>query len=378
MADHAAVVCAKTHGGERRGGWVRELTDKQHRRKDDGPMDITRLPFASAHTLAHALGAMDHDLPPGRQLAQLIAAGQDQLPLPGHGATLQRWQCLALAARHDLSLVKLYEGHTDALAILAELNGPSHPGASWGVWCAEPPDAVVALRQSGDHCTLSGRKQWCSGAADLSHALVSCQDADGKRRLAAVALRGPGVTITDEGWHAVGMAGTRSVDVLFDDAPALPVGAPGDYLNRPGFWLGGAGIAACWYGAAQALADYLHHAARGQMPPDPHRLAHLGQADVALSGAAALLRASAKTIDNAPGAYAGRLAMRLRLAVEAAATDVLHHVTRALGAGPLCRDARFARLAADLPVFLRQSHAERDLAALGGLLTQQENAPWAL
>lgn len=70
--------------------------------------------------------------------------------------------------------------------------------------------------------------------------------------------------------------------------------------------------------------------------------------------------------------------LRARLAVEAAAAEVLCHATRALGAGPLCRNADFARLAADLPVFLRQSHAERDLATLGGLLTQQEEAPWAL
>lgn len=316
---------------------------------------------------------------PGEQLAELIAAGQDQLPLPARGATLQRWQCLALAAHHDLGLAKLYEGHTDALAILAELEGPSRPGASWGVWCAESRDAGLVLRHSADGQTvLAGRKQWCSGAAALTHALVSCQDADGERWLAAVALRGPGVTITDEGWQAVGMASSASVDVVFDDAPAIPVGAAGEYLSRPGFWYGGAGVAACWYGAAQALAEYLHSAARGPMQPDPHRLAHLGAAEVALGGAATLLRATARAIDQAPGAYAGRMAMRLRLAVEAAATEVLSHTTRALGAGPLCRDQRFARLAADLPVFLRQSHAERDLAALGGLVTQQEQAPWAL
>jgi hypothetical protein len=342
-------------------------------------MEIDRLPYASAHTLAQALAQLDPQQTPGEQLAQLIAAGQDQLPLPARGATLQRWQCLALTAQHDLALVKLYEGHTDALAILAELDGPSRPGASWGVWCAESPDAAVVLRHNGaGEQVISGRKQWCSGAAALSHALVSCKDADGERHLAAVALRGPGVTITDEGWHAVGMAASASVDVVFDEAPAIPVGDAGAYLSRPGFWYGGAGIAACWYGAAQALAAYLHAAARGQLQPDPHRLAHLGEVDVALGAAAALLRATAASIDRSPGAYAGRMAMRARLAAEAAATTVLTHVTRALGAGPLCRDARFARLAADLSVFLRQSHAERDLAMLGGLLTQQEEAPWAL
>jgi hypothetical protein len=47
---------------------------------------------------------------------------------------------------------------------------------------------------------------------------------------------------------------------------------------------------------------------------------------------------------------------------------VLAHATRALGPGPLCTDFRFARAAADLPVFLRQSHAERDAASLGEAL----------
>jgi hypothetical protein len=64
----------------------------------------------------------------------------------------------------------------------------------------------------------------------------------------------------------------------------------------------------------------------------------------------------------------------------------MHHATRALGAGPLCRNARFARALADLPVFLRQSHAERDLAALGELIAAPRavdtstfgGAPWTL
>ncbi|RMU46853.1 hypothetical protein ALP27_04872, partial [Pseudomonas savastanoi pv. glycinea] len=39
----------------------------------------------------------------------------------------------------------------------------------------------------------------------------------------------------------------------------------------------------------------------------------------------------------------------------------------AVCAGPYCKDPHFARLITDLPVFLRQSHAEQDLAALGQL-----------
>jgi len=35
-------------------------------------------------------------------------------------------------------------------------------------------------------------------------------------------------------------------------------------------------------------------------------------------------------------------------------------------------------LYADLPVFMRQSHAERDLEAVGKLVAALESAPWTL
>ncbi|WP_312436260.1 acyl-CoA dehydrogenase [Janthinobacterium sp.] len=342
----------------------------------------------TAHTVAppdafgaEALAAVlePRDTSPIEQLQRLIESGLDQLPLPGHGATLQRWQALAAIAAVDLSLLKLYEGHTDALAILAEIDGTSVPaGSSWGVWCAEMPGARVKLRQAPDgHWQLDGRKAWCSGAAGISHALVSCWNEAGDACLASVALAQPAVTVTREGWQAVGMAGSASVDVQFSGARATPVGPPGAYLARPGFWHGGAGIAAGWYGAACAVAGYLHARARNATP-DPVRLAQLGQIDCALRAAGALLREGAAAIDAQPQRDAMELALRLRLAVEDCATLVLQLTTRALGAGPLCRDARFARLAADLPVFLRQSHAERDQATLGGIVAGVADHPWGL
>jgi len=341
-----------------------------------GPVSI------SAAALAEHLARPGQ--PPHLVLDALIADGLGRPPLPGHGATLERWRMLAMVAAYDLSLAKLYEGHADAMAILSELAGPlPAAGSSWGVWCAEAPDAQLSLLRDADGgWRLNGRKAWCSGAATLSHALVSCRDADGQPRLAAVALRQAGVKVTEEGWHAVGMAASGSVDVVFDGAAANIVGAPEEYLTRPGFWHGGAGIAACWYGAAQMLADCLrrrlHAAADGPAAPDPHRLAHLGSVDVALQGAAALLRATAALIDARPADDAAAAALRCRLTVESAATAVLAAVTRALGAAPLCRDADFARKAADLPVFLRQSHAERDLAALGAIDAATTEDVWTL
>ena len=336
------------------------------------------MPISSSSIAAVLAGQPRCD--PVTALRRLQQQGLDRLPLPGAGATLARWQALAVVAAHDLALVKLYEGHTDAIAILAEAGIDAGDGL-WGTWCAEAPAARLALRHDAAGFTVTGRKAWCSGATGVTHALVSCWNDAGQACLAAVALNQAGVTVTDTGWQAVGMAGSRSVDVVFVGAAATLVGEPGFYVDRPGFWHGGAGVAACWYGAAQALGGALHGSlaqrlAAGQ-PVDAHRLAQLGEVDVALHATAALLRAAAAEIDAAPAASGFARAMRVRLAVEACANTVLHVVGRALGAGPLCKDAQLARLFADLPVFLRQSHAERDLEALGRAMTQ-EDTPWRL
>lgn len=304
------------------------------------------------------------------RLHQLLRAGGGELPRPGGGDTLGRWRALAAVAAEDLALVKLFEAHADALAIIAELAGPAPaPYSSWATWAAEPPSARLLLRQVSGAARLSGRKAWCSGAGSVSDAVLTAWDADGRQCLALVRLDQAGVRVTDEGWHAVGMGRVASPDVLFDDVPAIVLGHPGDYLNRPGFWHGGAGIAACWYGGLIPLAEEL--ARRVAAGDDPHAAAHLGAVDVALGGARAALRAAARWIDDNSEQDAAALALRLRGTVEETVDVILRHVGRALGAGPLCRDPALAQRFADLPVFVRQSHAERDRAVLGELVAKE-------
>jgi alkylation response protein AidB-like acyl-CoA dehydrogenase len=333
--------------------------------------------------LLQAFAEREQPLRLEEQLAQLMRALQaahlDVLPLPGQGQTLQRWQILAQVAGCDLALAKLFEGHTDALAILAECGAPElADDGIWGVYAAEPPDARVEIvDRAGDQLRLRGRKAWCSGALQIDRALITAWDQDKQPQLVAIDLSDPSLTLAADHWQARGMASTASADILFDDSLGTAVGQPGQYLARPGFWHGGAGIAACWYGAAQALATYLHaHCAKPS--PEPHAAAHLGAVDAALLGASAALRECAGWIDQQPTADASLQVRRTRAQVEQAVDGVIHHVGRALGATPFCRNSHFARLSADLPVFLRQSHAERDLAALGVQLAQLPTGAWQL
>lgn len=322
---------------------------------------------------------------PVAMLHKLIADQWDNLPLPGQGDTLSRWQRLSLVASYDLSLAKLYEGHTDALAILAELNAPiARPGSSWAVWGADPEEARVRIVPTLpgarlEHLCdvqLTGKKAWCSGAEGLSNALLTVRDSNGILYLAAIELADAGITVNTGNWKAVGMNGSASVDVGFANVPGRIVGRAGAYLDRPGFWYGGAGVAACWYGASAALGAFM----RGSFAraSDPHFMAHLGAVDVALQGARATLHEVARCLDAAPGKCALPMALQARLQVEKVASEVISHVGRALGARPFCRDPRFARLMADLPVFIRQSHAERDLAFLGSRVLDDATLAWSL
>ena len=303
-------------------------------------------------------------------LASAVSSGRLDLPLPGAGQTRERWAGLAALAEEDLSLGRLAEGHADAVAILAELGGdPPPPGSRWGGWAAQPPGPRVTARQAANGWRLDGTKQYCSGARCLTHALVTAEAPDGAR-LFAVSTRYLVPVLGT--WPATGMAGSDTLDVDFTDIAAEPVGGPGAYTDRPGFAHGGAGVAACWYGGARGVGQTLLSSA-AKRDIGPHALAHLGAVDVAMSTARTALDVAAAAIDADPqdrGRDGWRRAQRLRALIEATATEVMERTGRALGAGPLSHNEAHSRRVADLTVYLRQHHAERDLAELGRLAAE--------
>ncbi len=309
-----------------------------------------------------------------RAFISAVESGRLDIPLPGSGATWERWTALADLAEEDLSLARLGEGHADAVAILAELDGPPpRPGSRWGVWAANPPGPNVTASRQGGTWVLRGTKQYCSGARVCTDALVTALAGD-QARLFAVAVED--LEPREGSWPATGMAGSDTLDVGFPAVAAEPVGPPGGYTSRPGFSHGGAGVAACWYGGARGVARALARAA-AKRNVGPHALAHLGAVDIALHTARAALGEAADEIDADPLDLRGEgpeRALRVRALTEAAATQVLARTGRALGAGPLSHDEAHSRAVADLTVYLRQHHAERDLARLGELVAEHGDA----
>ncbi len=290
------------------------------------------------------------------------------LPAPGGGATAELWSSLATVASVDLTVVRVLEPHLDAVAILGEagMRVESLPGETWGVYAAERG----GVRVTAEHDRLDGVKPWCSLADRVDRALVTAHVQNG-RRLYAVDLRHPGVSVETDTWHARGLTDVTSTAVTFRDVPARPVGDPGWYLARPGFAWGGMGVAACWYGATVALADRLL-ASTASREPDQLALAGLGALDRTLHAARTVLAGAASAVDAgaASGTAGAVLAERVRGIVADAAEDALRTVGHLLGPAPLSLDEDHARRVADLTLYIRQHHGERDDARLGTLVRE--------
>ena len=340
--------------------------------------------MASVQVLG-SLGMLDGSLPPMLDLARRCGG---LAPMYAAGQTARRWELLATIAAHDVSAARVVEAHLDALAILTEAQQTSSidqvdlaglgvtDGSTWGVFAAEAAGVrVAAAEQPGGGWRLSGIKPWCSLGAVLSHALVTAHTSSG-RRLFAVALQDGTVASTDQRWVARGLEQVPSTAVEFVDSPALPVGPDQWYLDRPGFAWGGAGVAACWFGGAVGVARHLFTVG-GAKAPDQIADLHLGAVDVVLDGIRSMLLSAARQIDDqqAAGEVGAVMALRVRAAAAAGAEEVLQRSAHALGPAPLALDERHARRVADLQMYIRQHHAERDLAALGKVL-RTAGPPW--
>lgn len=301
-------------------------------------------------------------------LHQITSELAPVLPLPGSGHTPRRFFSLAEWSAADLSLGRLAEGHVDALAILAEAGRAPAPEAIYGVWAARRGEAGTTADRSVDGWNLQGTKPFCSGHGLINRALVTADTPDGYR-LFDVSLADHVVSHCPDSWPTVGMADSLSFTLTFGGDPIpdeFAVGPAGFYLERPGFWSGAVGVAACWYGGAQGRVRSLTEtwpvaSADLNVAELGHALAHLGAMRSALEVAAGAIDAD----PNDDKGDARFRALMVRHAVHHGATHILGHVTAAAGAGPLCHDRAQSQRAADLYVYLAQHHGPQDAAEIG-------------
>jgi alkylation response protein AidB-like acyl-CoA dehydrogenase len=266
----------------------------------------------------------------------------------------------------DLALARIVETHTDAIAILGEANVTPRHNSLYGVWAADGPDSQLYVEELGDgRLALHGAKRHCSGSTFLDAALVTAHHG-ASLMLVDTLLTVKGISVDTSGWATPAMSATATGTVEFEHVeidPSQLIGPPDWYVQRPGYWHGALGAAACWAGGAAGLVD----AARNVSKTNAHDLSHLGALEAAAWGMTAILDRAGREIDADPtdsGQRARVRALSARHLIERHCTEVMDHFGRATGPALLAYDAAIAQRYAELTLYIRQCQAERDLESM--------------
>jgi alkylation response protein AidB-like acyl-CoA dehydrogenase len=274
----------------------------------------------------------------------------------------------------SLTLGRLFEGHVNALELVLRYGtheqvdlvaDEARAGRIFGVWNTDDSNGLRLVRRHGRHC-LEGRKILASGAGHIERPLVTATDEDGRRLMVL-----PKLSARDRadlsGWRAHGMRASATGAVDFTGLEVEPVeivGREGDYERQPWFSAGAWRFAAVQLGGMERLFDllrrHLQETNRGQ---DPHQAARLGEAAMAVETAKLWVARAATLTDapsqsNAPEQLVAYVNLA-RLAVEAAALDLMQLVQRSVGLQAFMRPNPIERISRDLATYLRQPGPDR-------------------
>jgi alkylation response protein AidB-like acyl-CoA dehydrogenase len=275
---------------------------------------------------------------------------------------------LSLIGQGNLSVGRIFEAHVNALHLIARHGSITQwhaamaaiqDGGLFALWVTDPPDDKLRMNRIGNRITLTGGKQFCSGAGYATDVLVTAQDTDGGVRMLVLRL-GIGETVRALPSPLQGMraAVTGAVDFTGCETPASGVlGQAGDYLREPDFSAG------AWRGSAVALGGLIalldlavaELQAAGRAG-SPHAQARLGYAMIARETARLWVGAAARTAED-PNAETGRRVATVslaRIAVETACLDAMRLLQRSVGLSAFRQGNPIERICRDLSTYLRQ------------------------
>ena len=276
----------------------------------------------------------------------------------------------------SLPLGRLFEGHVNAIELVLRygnrgqielLAKEAQAGKLFGVWNTDDSNGLRLIQRHG-RTWLEGRKILASGAGHIERPLVTATDADGRRLMVLPKLDAPGRADLS-GWRAQGMRASATGAIDFTGVEIKPieiVGHEGDYERQPWFSGGAWRFAAVHLGGMERLFDLLRrHLRDTNRGKDPHQAARLGRAAMAVE-TARLWVAQSASISEAPlGSRAPEQLVAYvnlaRLAVEAAALDLMQLVQRSVGLQAFLRPNPIERISRDLATYLRQPGPDRAL-----------------
>lgn len=319
-------------------------------------------------SIAAALTALGQDRSDNDYLTAAIQWLQSGLEL-GDPASPVAYRQLArrlyAAGRVDLPLGRLFEGHIDALQIIARygdratverLHGAAHAGACFGVWNA--PLTGESLQLIGHH--LAGGKAFASGAGLLSHALVSAElPNQHAKQIIALDLAATPPDIDRDWWRVLGMQRSQTHrvrwhNVALSGSDAL-IGMPGDYESEPWLSAGALRFVAVQAGGIAGLFDGVRdHLNARRRADNPHQAARLGTLYGLADSAAAVCDRTIDALFDADTQRQIALVANARNVVLDAGERALTIAQQSVGLSAFFEADPLSRHMADLMVYLRQ------------------------
>lgn len=278
------------------------------------------------------------------------------------------FEILRILGRSNVALARLFEGHLNAIKLLAVHGTPAQmqtavadvsTGHLFAIWNTEAPPGL-SLEATENGYVLKGSKLFASGVGHVERAVVSARLADGAMVLAALSFDVTSLPFSHVGWDVSGVRGA-STGVI--DLTGLPVaqsqiiGTKGDYYKEPDFSAGAWRTLPVQVGAMEALYALFRAAliatTHASSPIQRARLAEVAcQCETArLWAKRAALVAESAQIESARAVAYVNLA---RAAVGHAAQRAIELVQRGIGARAFLVGAPVERIARDLSFYLRQ------------------------
>ncbi len=366
------------------------------------PAEALREGAAIARFCAENAPQLDQDGAfPEAEFRRIAEAGLLAAPLPRAlgglgfgtepGGMLPGLQLLTLFGWGSLAVGRVYEGHVNALQLIALFGTPeqqeryaadARDGKLFAVWNTERADGVKLEPHAAGGARLHGAKLYTSGAGWVERALVPGALPDGGWQITVVPMDEVTTAIDRSIWHPLGMRASASYLTDFTGvelgAEAL-LGAPGSYHRQPWFSGGAVRFAAVQLGGAAALLD----AARAELralgrTDDPFQRARIGEAAALIAGGQGWLRDTAAILDTSPTAFRAAPppppetiarvvahANLTRTAIAEACVRVIDIVERSIGMRGLLQPHPIERIGRDLTLYLRQPAPDAAIAGAG-------------
>jgi len=269
--------------------------------------------------------------------------------------------------RTDIPLARLAEGHIDALRILDQANRRAQDGVLYGVWASRSQQTGIRATPAGEtRLRLEGVLRFASGAGLLDRALVPVWLNDGRHVLIDLAV--VDLPVDASGWFTSAMTASRTHQVTVDAEVGVEdqIGGVDFYLQRPGFFPGGVGVAACWIGGAARVLDLMHAL---HQQPSPAQQIRLGRMRVDLAVGAATIRATAALLDRAEAESAElawqALSTEARSGAAEAVRRLINEARLVTGPAGLAMHEGLAHAIPDLELYVMQQHSDGDASVLG-------------